>query len=160
MANKNDNRSGNKNRRFGGWSFYGIVLIILLAMSFLYSNNSAQMTQSYSELIEKIDQDEVEEVNIRGTTLEMRLKERNENGDIVIKQDVSPYWMTSLLEHLENARVDHGLKYNYIQPTDMNAWISTIMSVLILCIWLPLVYDVYSTRCGRSKYNEFWQESR
>ena len=40
--------------------------------------------------------------------------------------------MTSLLEHLENARVDHGLKYNYIQPTDMNAWISTIMSVLLL----------------------------
>ncbi|MGI6078522.1 MAG: ATP-dependent zinc metalloprotease FtsH [Fastidiosipilaceae bacterium] len=152
MANKNDNRSGNKNRRFGGWSFYGIVLIILLAMSFLYSNNSAQMTQSYSELIEKIDQDEVEEVNIRGTTLEMRLKERNENGDIVIKQDVSPYWMTSLLEHLENARVDHGLKYNYIQPTDMNAWISTIMSVLIFVVFGFLLYTMF-TRQGADGRN-------
>ena len=114
------------------------------------------MTQSYSELIEKIDQDEVEEVNIRGTTLEMRLKERNENGDIVIKQDVSPYWMTSLLEHLENARVDHGLKYNYIQPTDMNAWISTIMSVLILLYLASSVY-MFTRQGGRSKYNEFWQ---
>lgn len=147
-------------RRLRGLSFYLFVLIALLVMSFFYTRSQSPTSYPYSELVKMIDEDKVEEANIRGTSLEMKLKSRTEQGDLVLKQDVSPYWMESLHTHLDEASSRFGLKYTYTQPTDVSTVISTIMSVLLFVALGIFLYTMFNRQSGDGRNTMNFGKSR
>lgn len=147
-------------RRLRGLSFYLFVLIALLVMSFFYTRSQSPTSYPYSELVKMIDEDKVEEANIRGTSLEMKLKSRTEQGDLVLKQDVSPYWMESLHTHLDEASSRFGLKYTYTQPTDVSTVISTIMSVLLFVALGIFLYTMFNRQGGDGRNTMNFGKSR
>lgn len=149
------------NIKFGkGLSFYAIIFAIIIVSSIFFANRNPQTQIPYSELVKYVDEDKVEEVVVKGTTVEIQLKERDVNGNLLIKQDISPYWMESFREHLELAVEKFDLKYNYVEPTNTGAWFSTLMSVLLLVSLGFFVWMMFSRQAGEGKTTMNFGKSR
>jgi cell division protease FtsH len=155
-----DKRPSSSNRIGKGLSFYAIIFVIIIVSSILFANRNPKGQISYSQLVQYVDEDKVSEVLVKGTTVEMQLKERDAAGNILIKQDISPYWMESLLKHLEAANEKYGLKYTYLEPTNASAWISTIMSVLLFGFLGFFVWMMFSKQAGEGKTTMNFGKSR
>ena len=154
-----DKRPSSSNRIGKGLSFYAIIFVIIIVSSILFANRNPKGQISYSQLVQYVDEDKVSEVLV-STTVEMQLKERDAAGNILIKQDISPYWMESLLKHLEAANEKYGLKYTYLEPTNASAWISTIMSVLLFGFLGFFVWMMFSKQAGEGKTTMNFGKSR
>ncbi len=152
MANNQQKPKG----RLRGFSFYIIVVLLLVLGSLFYSNNSRRHEHTYSDLVALIDEGKVEEVNVRGNTVELKLKDKKE----VLSQDLSPQWMDSLLSHMEKAAETHDLKYNYTRPTDVSMWVSTIMSLLMFGVMAFFLWLMFSRQAGEGKSTMAFGKSR
>ncbi len=149
------------NIKFGkGLSFYAIIFAIIIVSSIFFANRNPQTQIPYSELVKYVDEDKVEEVVVRGTAVEIQLKERDAIGNLVIKQDISPYWMESFRERLELAVEKFDLKYTYVEPTNTGAWFSTLMSVMLLVSLGFFVWMMFSRQAGEGKTTMNFGKSR
>ncbi|MDD2214657.1 MAG: ATP-dependent metallopeptidase FtsH/Yme1/Tma family protein, partial [Oscillospiraceae bacterium] len=136
--------SNNRRSPFKGFSFYIIVFIIIVLFALFFNPRQTSTDIPYSTLVQYIDEDKVESVVVKGTLVQLQLKDALPSGQTVIQQNISPYWMESLLGHLE----DSGVSYTYQEPTDLSVWLNAIMLLLMVGSMAFFVWVMYNNQSG------------
>ncbi|MDD4368599.1 MAG: ATP-dependent zinc metalloprotease FtsH [Oscillospiraceae bacterium] len=139
--------SNNRRSPFKGFSFYIIVFIIIVLFALFFNPRQTSTDIPYSTLVQYIDEDKVESVVVKGTLVQLQLKDALPSGQTVIQQNISPYWMESLLGHLE----DSGVSYTYQEPTDLSVWLNAIMLLLMVGSMAFFVWVMYKNQSGEGK---------
>ncbi|NJP41606.1 ATP-dependent zinc metalloprotease FtsH [Oscillospiraceae bacterium HV4-5-C5C] len=139
--------SNNRRSPFKGFSFYIIVFIIIVLFALFFNPRQTSTDIPYSTLIQYIDDDKVDSVVVKGTLVQLQLKDALPSGQTVIQQNISPYWMESLLDHLE----DSGVSFTYQEPTDLSVWLNAIMLLLMVGSMAFFVWVMYKNQSGEGK---------
>lgn len=117
-----------------GISFYIIVIaVILLVSTYLNSGSLSQNKVYYSEILNQLQSNNVDEVEITGNTVELTLKKPIDKNsqNLKVKKTISPFWMGELLSDLKKAAADHKLKFDYSEPINFGGWINGIMLLVM-----------------------------
>ena len=118
---------------FRGLSFYAIMLIVILALSFLVTKNTPKQQVTVSYVIAQIEAGNMTEVTVNGFSL--TAKPRNpaagDPKEIIVR--VSGFWMDKIYDTLQAAKAkDPTFIYDYKEPVDMSTWINLILIILML----------------------------
>lgn len=135
------------NTPFRGLSFYIIVFVIIMMFATIFRPPSAVDDIPYSQIIEYIDSGMVESVSVTDTTLRVVMKEPLPGNISSIEQRISPFWMETLLSHLEDANV----QYSYTESVDIGTWINLIFLVLMVAAMGFFIWSMYSRQSGEGK---------
>ncbi len=135
------------NTPFRGLSFYIIVFVIIIMFATVFRPPTPGNDIAYSQIIEYIDSGMVESASVTDTTLKVILKNPLPNNVQTIEQRVSPYWMETLLGHLEDA----GIEYTYAESVDIGTWINLIFLVLMVGAMGFFIWSMYSRQSGEGK---------
>ncbi len=135
------------NTPFRGLSFYIIVFVIIILFATIFRPPSAVDDIPYSQIVEYIDNGMVESAAVTDTTLKVVLKEPLPNNIRTLEQRVSPFWMETLLKHMEDA----GIEYTYSESVDIGTWINLIFLVLMVAAMGFFIWSMYSRQSGEGK---------
>ena len=138
-------------RRFGGFSFYIILMLVILAMTYFMSNVSTGKTYTLSEMRNMIATEKVESVVINGSTLKMVLKSMDGQDQSVLTKEIPLESIGEYEKYLAEA-VDEGLiqSYDYNRPTDIASILNILIIVMLLASIGVFIYINY-TRQGDGK---------
>ena len=137
-----------------GISFYIIVIaVILLVSTYLNSGSLSQNKVYYSEILNQLQSNNVNEVEITGNTVELTLKKPIDKNsqNLKVKKTISPFWMGELLSDLKKAAADHKLKFDYSEPINFGGWINGIMLLVMFGAMGLFFYFAYVKQSGDSK---------
>lgn len=137
-----------------GISFYIIVIaVILLVSTYLNSGSLSQNKVYYSEILNQLQLNNVDEVEITGNTVELTLKKPIDKNsqNLKVKKTISPFWMGELLSDLKKAAADHKLKFDYSEPINFGGWINGIMLLVMFGAMGLFFYFAYVKQSGDSK---------
>ena len=137
-----------------GISFYIIVIaVILLVSTYLNSGSLSQNKVYYSEILNQLQSNNVDEVEITGNTVELTLKKPIDKNsqNLKVKKTISPFWMGELLSDLKKAAADHKLKFDYSEPINFGGWINGIMLLVMFGAMGLFFYFAYVKQSGDSK---------
>ncbi len=149
MNPRKDTRRRQVFRPGGGLLFYVVVLMLIFGISYLFGGRMERQDLAFSEVIEQLRADNVEEAVVSGTRIELRLKEGvGDNQSRLIQKDVSPYWMSRLMEELDAAASDGKLLYDYDEPTNLGMWINVVLSLLMFGAMAFFIWMMYSRQSG------------
>ena len=115
-------------KRFGGFSFYLILMLVIFAMTYFMSNMSSGKGYTLSEVRSLIENEKVESVVINGSSLKMVMKSVSGQPQEVITKEIPLESIGDYEKYLAES-ADKGLikSYDYNRPTD----ISAILNILI-----------------------------
>ena len=139
-----------KQNRGSGLSFYVILIMVIIAITFIFSSSSSAVDLSYSEILEQISSGNVEEAVISGNTLEVQFKNDVQNSASATKQ-ISPYWMSDLLDELKQAEQVNGLDFDYREPANVGNWLNVILLLLMLGTMGFFLWMMFSRQSGETR---------
>jgi cell division protease FtsH len=116
-----------------GWSFYIIMLAVIILMSLYVSTNTDKKKTTVSEVITQIEQGKMSEVVVNGFSLTAKPKvvAAGEPKEITVK--VSGFWMQPIYEALQKTQAANpDFKFDYKEPADISTWINLAFIVLML----------------------------
>lgn len=117
--------------RMRGLSFYAIMLVVILAISYFVANGSPREEYTVSQVITSIEKGEMAEVTVHGHSLIALPKGAEEGEEITVK--ISPFWLQPIYEALQSAKdADPSFVYDYNEPVDISSWVNLIFIVLML----------------------------
>lgn len=121
-----------KPARLGGMSFYAIMLIVIIAVSIIFSQSSPKKGITVSYVISQIEEGKISEVTMNGYSLVAKPKNPAQGEAKEITVRVSAFWMQKVYETLEAAKAkDKAFIYDYKEPADYSAWINLIFILLM-----------------------------
>lgn len=116
-----------------GLSFYAIMLVGLLVISYFVANNTDRKQVTVSEVITKIENGEMAEVTVHGYSLVAKPKNVADGEPAEITVKISAFWMQPVFDALQNAKAsDPEFIYDYKEPVDFSSWINLIFLVLMM----------------------------
>ncbi len=121
-----------KPSRISGMSFYAIMLVVIIALSILVSQNSGKKPVTVSFVISQIEAGKISEVTVNGYSLIAKPKApaAGEPKEIIVR--VSAFWMQKIYETLEATKAkDATFIYDYKEPADFSTWINLIFIILM-----------------------------
>lgn len=137
---------------FRGLSFYAIMLVAILAVSYLVSQNTPKKEVTVSYVLTQIEDGKISEVTVYGYSLIAKIKNpaKGEAEKITVK--ISAFWMEKVLTTLEEVKAkDPSFIYDYKEPVDMSTWINLIFIVLMLAGIGLFVWFTYSRQNSDGK---------
>lgn len=138
-------------KRFGGLSFYIILLIVIFVMTYFMSNVPESKTYTLSEMRNLVETEKVESVVIHGNELRMVLKSVGDQPQELITKEIPLDSVGEYEVYLADA-VDKGLieSYDYSSPTDISSFLNILIIVMLLVSIGVFIYINYS-RQGEGK---------
>jgi len=116
-----------------GLSFYAIMLVGIMVISYFVANNTERKQVTVSEVITRIENGEMAEVTVHGYSLIAKPKVVGDGESSEITVKISPFWMEPVYNSLVNAKAaDPQFVYDYREPVDFSSWINLIFLVLML----------------------------
>lgn len=153
-----DKRNGNGPKLRSLLVYLGIPIILILAMTFLFSNSNVDV-HSYSEIVSYFDDMKVKEFTVNGGSgaLEMTLTD-----DTVIKHklmDWTTFW-SDIKDDIKKYNEQHPkepMKYDLVQGSDNSFWIEiipTLILVLVLVVfWIFIMRKMGGGGLGGKEMN-------
>lgn len=153
-----DNRNSNGPKFRGLLLYLGIPIILILAMTFIFSNQNAD-THTYSEIVSYFDDMKVKEFTVNGGSgaLEMTLTD-----DTVIKHklmDWTTFW-ADIREDITKYNEQHKdapMKYDLVQGSDNSFWIEIIPTVILVVVlivfWILIMRKMGGGGLGGKELN-------
>ncbi len=150
-------------RKFGGFSFYIILMIVILAATFMMSRSDRAKDSTLFEVEQMISNGWVESVSIDGATLNLKMTEAAiQSGQAAnVSKDIPAASVDSYLDILREAE-EEGLiqSFDYTQPTDVTSILNGIIMVLMLVSLGAFVFISYARRDGDGKTAMSFGKSR
>ena len=150
-------------RKFGGFSFYVILMIVILAVTFMMSRSDRAKDSTLFEVEQMISNGWVESVSIDGATLNLKMTEAAiQSGQAAnVSKDIPAAFVDSYLDILREAE-EEGLiqSFDYTQPTDVSSILNGIIMVLMLVSLGAFVFISYARRDGDGKTAMSFGKSR
>ena len=131
-------------KRFGGLSFYIILLIVIFVMTYFMSNVPESKTYTLSEMRNLVETEKVESVVIHGNELRMVLKSVGDQPQELITKEIPLDSVGEYEVYLADA-VDKGLieSYDYSSPTDISSFLNILIIVMLLVSIGVFIYINY-----------------
>lgn len=132
-------------KRFGGFSFYLILMLVIFAMTYFMSNMSGGKGYTLSEVRSLIENEKVESVVINGSSLKMVMKSVNGQPQEVITKEIPLESIGDYEKYLAES-ADKGLikSYDYDRPTDISSILNVLIIVMLLASIGAFIYINYS----------------
>ncbi len=132
-------------KRFGGFSFYLILMLVIFAMTYFMSNMSGGKGYTLSEVRSLIENEKVESVVINGSSLKMVMKSVNGQPQEVITKEIPLESIGDYEKYLAES-ADKGLikSYDYNRPTDISSILNILIIVMLLASIGVFIYINYS----------------
>lgn len=132
-------------KRFGGFSFYLILMLVIFAMTYFMSNMSSGKGYTLSEVRSLIENEKVESVVINGSSLKMVMKSVSGQPQEVITKEIPLESIGDYEKYLAES-ADKGLikSYDYNRPTDISAILNILIIVMLLASIGVFIYINYS----------------
>ena len=132
-------------KRFGGFSFYLILMLVIFAMTYFMSNMSGGKGYTLSEVRSLIENEKVESVVINGSSLKMVMKSVNGQPQEVITKEIPLESIGDYEKYLAES-ADKGLikSFDYNRPTDISSILNILIIVMLLASIGVFIYINYS----------------
>ncbi len=132
-------------KRFSGFSFYIVLMMIIFAMTYFMSNISGSKSYTLSEMRNLIEAEKVESVVISGSELKMVLKPVAGQPEETITKEIPTESIGEYEKYLAEA-VNEGLieSYDYYRPTDLASILNILIIVMLLVSIGAFIYINYS----------------
>ncbi len=137
-------------RRPGGLSFYLFLLIAVVFIALFFNQNQTGPDLSYSELLQQIHVGNVSKASVVGNSLELTFKNPVQQSRTAVKQ-ISPYWMTDLLNELKTAEQSTDMTFDYQEPVDFSMWLNLVMLILMFGAMAFFIWMMFSRQGGEGK---------
>lgn len=116
-----------------GMSFYAIMLVVIIALSFFVSRNTGRDQVKVSDVISQIEAGSISEVTVYGYSLIAIPKNPAEGEPKEITVKISAFWMEQVYDALKAAKsADPAFIFDYKEPVDFSTWINLIFLVLMV----------------------------
>ncbi len=141
-------------RKFGGFSFYVILMVIILAATFLMSRSDKPKDTTLYEVEQMIEKGYVESVSIDGATLNLTMTEAAvaAGNPSNLKKDIPSDSIDSYLEILRLAQDEGKIKsFDYVRPTDFSGILNGVIMILMMVSLGAFVFISYSRRDSDGK---------
>ncbi len=134
-------------KRGSGLSFYVILVVVIIAISMFFSQSRRSADLSYSEMLQQINVGNVEKAVIAGNNIELKFKNSVKGSNFTSKQ-ISPYWMSDLLQELKTAEQAHSIDFDYAEPVNVASWLNVILLVLMFGSMAFFLWLMFSKQGG------------
>ena len=141
-------------RKFGGFSFYVILMIIILAVTFMMSRSDRPKDTTLYEVELMIENGYVESVSIDGATLNLKMTESavEAGHPASLKKDIPADSIDSYLEILRLAKEGGKIEsFDYTRPTDFGGILNGIIMLLMMVSLGAFVFISYARRDSDGK---------
>ena len=141
-------------RKFGGFSFYIILMIVIMAVTFMMSRGDSTKDATLFDVEQMIRSGAVESVTIDGATLNLKMTESAVQGGSAanVKKDIPADSIGSYLEILRLAEEEGYIdSFDYNRPTDFSSILNGIIMLLMLVSLGAFVFISYARRDGDGK---------
>ncbi|MGI6617395.1 MAG: ATP-dependent zinc metalloprotease FtsH [Saccharofermentanales bacterium] len=138
-----------KPRRFGGFSFYIVMMVVILAVTFFMSRGDRQKQTSLYEVEQLIQSGDVQSVTMDGSSLVLEMTDRAVKSGIAyqIKKEIPVDAIPDYLEMLRTAQRNGEIKsFDYHRPTDIGSILNGIILLLMMVSLGAFVFISYSRR--------------
>lgn len=157
--NPNPNRNGN-NRKARDAGFYALLLVILLALVFTFTNEGTQAIPTYSEVIELFQNQQVESFEIAGKELKLELREPFEGRTEITRTLLDVDQFNEDLGDLIRQQKEAGIltEYDYQEGWTVPWWVSFIpyllMIVAVVVFWFVMMNKTGGGGAGVAKFSK------
>ncbi|MGI6158220.1 MAG: ATP-dependent metallopeptidase FtsH/Yme1/Tma family protein, partial [Saccharofermentanales bacterium] len=141
-------------RRFGGFSFYIVLMIVILVVTFFMSRTDVSKDATLDDIDHMIQSGNVESVTINGAVLELTMTETSvkKGHPAVIKKDIPKDTIPLYLELLRDAKENNKIKtYDFHRPTDVGSILNGVILLLMMISLGAFVFISYARRDGDGK---------
>ncbi|HPX93723.1 MAG TPA: ATP-dependent zinc metalloprotease FtsH [Bacillota bacterium] len=141
-------------RKFGGFSFYIILMIVIMAVTFMMSRGDRSKDATLFDVEQMIKSGTVESVTIDGATLNLKMTDKavSEGSPASVKKDIPADSIDSYLEILRLAKEEgHIASFDYNRPTDFGSILNGIIMLLMLVSLGAFVFISYARRDSEGK---------
>ncbi len=138
----------NQQRKFGGFSFYVILMIAILATTFMLSQSDKKDITLY-EVEQMIQGGQVESVTIDGAALNLKMSENavKSGSPAIVKKTIPSETIPSYLELLREAKINGKIaSFDYNRPTDIGSILNGALLFLMMISLGAFVFISYSRR--------------
>lgn len=138
-----------KPRRYGGFSFYIVMMIVILAVTFFMSRGDRQKQTSLYEVEQLIQSGDVQSVTMDGSSLVLEMTDRAVKGGSAyqIKKEIPADAIPDYLKMLRTAQSNGEIKsFDYHRPTDIGSILNGIILLLMMVSLGAFVFISYSRR--------------
>jgi cell division protease FtsH len=141
-----------KAKRPGGFSFYLILLAVIIVMSVLMSRMNQQAPMELSQLITQIESGEVQKIMVNGYKLEVTMRGTSDTPGLTYSKQISPMWMGNLFDVMTEAKDSGKIEsYDYDEPTDVAGWLNIILILIMVGGMGLFIWFTYSRQSGEGK---------
>ncbi len=120
---------------------YIIIIIVLLAAVFLYSNQSDTETMDYYEIVALFEDDEIDEYSLDLSSGSLVYTLRNDSNNLTYQYDVPN--VSLFLEDVHDLAKENGVKYNYDEGSS-DSWLTSMLpSIIMTVVLLLLMYYMF-----------------
>lgn len=151
---KRPNMQPQEPRRFGGFSFYIVLMIVILVVTFFMSRTDVSKDATLDDIDHMIQSGNVESVTINGAVLELTMTETSvkKGHPAVIKKDIPKDTIPLYLELLRDAKENNKIKtYDFHRPTDVGSILNGVILLLMMISLGAFVFISYARRDGDGK---------
>lgn len=151
---KRPNMQPQEPRRFGGFSFYIVLMIVILVVTFFMSRTDVSKDATLDDIDQMIQSGNVESVTINGAVLELTMTETSvkKGHPAVIKKDIPKDTIPLYLELLRDAKENNKIKtYDFHRPTDVGSILNGVILLLMMISLGAFVFISYARRDGDGK---------
>ncbi|MCK9351056.1 MAG: ATP-dependent zinc metalloprotease FtsH [Clostridiales bacterium] len=155
--------NGPQQRKFGGFSFYVILMIAILAVTLMMSRSDKVKDTSLFEVEEMIRSGQVESVTIDGATLNLTMTEEavKAGSAATVKKDIPTDTIDSYLSILRQAKAEGQItSFDYNRPTDFGGILNGVIMLLMMVSLGAFVFISYARRDGEGKSAMSFGKSR
>lgn len=138
-----------KPKKRSGFSFYFILIAIILASSFFMTRLSNPGEVTLSEIEKSIEDGKVEYITMKGNDLEITLKAQGNTPAKRLSKSIHPSMIPEFHKLFRDALDAKKITaYDYNQPTDITGIISMIFTILLIGGLGFMVWMSFSQRSG------------
>ncbi len=152
----------NQQRRFGGFSFYIILMIAILVVTFMLSR-SDQKDMTLYDVEQMIQSGSVESVTINGASLNLKMSQKavEAGSPATVKKTIPTETIASYLELLRKAKTDGKIaSFDYNRPTDFGGILNGAILLLMMVSLGAFVFISYARRDSDGKTAMSFGKSR
>ena len=152
-----------KQKKFSGFSFYIILMIVILLTTFMMSRADRTKDSTLFEVEQMIRDGAVESVSIDGATLNLTMSEKAVQDGMAetIKKDIPIDAIPQYLDMLREAKEEGQIKsFDYTRPTDFGSILNGIIMLLMMVSLGAFVFISYARRDGEGKSAMSFGKSR
>ncbi len=152
----------NQQRKFGGFSFYIILMVVILAVT-MFLSRSEQKDVTLFEVEQMIQSGLVESVTIDGASLSLKMSQKavETGSQATLKKTIPSETIPSYLELLRQAKVDGKIaSFDYNKPTDFGGILNGALLLLMMISLGAFVFISYARRDSDGKMAMSFGKSR